>query len=67
MTNVRATVGTADEGIAVMPRKRAKKVERMAPKLADERAASAIQHLVGFDSKADPLRELARYITARKN
>jgi geranylgeranyl diphosphate synthase type II len=38
-----------------------------ARKLADEHAASAIEHLTGFDSKADPLRELARYITARKN
>jgi len=38
-----------------------------ARKLADERAASAIQHLTGFDSKADPLRELAHYITARRN
>ncbi|HEY3197662.1 MAG TPA: farnesyl diphosphate synthase [Nitrospirales bacterium] len=38
-----------------------------ARKLADERAASAIQHLADFDSKADPLRELARYTTARKN
>ncbi len=38
-----------------------------ARKLADERVASAIGHLKGFDRKADPLRELARYITARKN
>jgi geranylgeranyl diphosphate synthase type II len=36
-------------------------------KFADERVASAIQHLERFDRKADPLRELARYITARKN
>ncbi len=36
-------------------------------KLAEERVASAIRHLEDFDSKADPLRELARYITARKN
>src|SRR5213592_3441683 len=36
-------------------------------KLAEERAASAIAHLKDFDRKADPLRELARYITARKN
>jgi geranylgeranyl diphosphate synthase type II len=38
-----------------------------ARKLAEERVASAIRHLEGFDRKADPLRELARYITARKN
>jgi geranylgeranyl diphosphate synthase type II len=38
-----------------------------ARKLAEERAASAVQHLKDFDKKADPLRELARYITARKN
>jgi geranylgeranyl diphosphate synthase type II len=38
-----------------------------ARKLAEERAASAIRHLTDFDEKADPLRELARYITARKN
>ena len=38
-----------------------------ARKLADEHVASAIRHLEGFDAKADPLRELARYITARKN
>ena len=35
--------------------------------LAEERVASAIRHLEDFDTKADPLRELARYITARKN
>jgi geranylgeranyl diphosphate synthase type II len=38
-----------------------------ARKLAEERAASAVQHLKDFDKKADPLRELALYITARKN
>jgi len=38
-----------------------------ARKLADERVASAIAHLNDFGPKADPLRELARYITARKN
>lgn len=38
-----------------------------ARKLAEERAASAIRHLKDFDERADPLRELARYITARKN
>ncbi len=38
-----------------------------ARKLADERVASALKHLEAFDSKADPLRDLAKYITARKN
>ena len=38
-----------------------------ARKLAEERVASAIDYLKDFDRKADPLRELARYITARKN
>jgi geranylgeranyl diphosphate synthase type II len=38
-----------------------------ARKLAEERVASAVQHLKDFDKKADPLREVARYITARKN
>jgi geranylgeranyl diphosphate synthase type II len=38
-----------------------------ARKLAEERVASALHHLKDFDTKADPLRELARYITARKN
>src|SRR3989454_1242699 len=38
-----------------------------ARKLAEERGASAIANLKDFDRKADPLRELARYITARKN
>jgi geranylgeranyl diphosphate synthase type II len=38
-----------------------------ARRLADERAASAIAHLKDFGPQADPLRELARYITARKN
>jgi geranylgeranyl diphosphate synthase, type II len=36
-------------------------------KLAEERVASAIRHLEEFDPKADPLRDLARYITARRN
>ncbi len=35
--------------------------------LADERVASAIAHLNDFGPQAEPLRELARYITARKN
>ncbi|OLB73135.1 MAG: geranyl transferase [Nitrospirae bacterium 13_2_20CM_2_61_4] len=38
-----------------------------ARKLAEERVASAIAHLKDFDRKADPLRDLARYIAARKN
>ncbi len=38
-----------------------------ARKLAEERVALAIGHLKGFDRKAEPLRELARYIIARKN
>jgi geranylgeranyl diphosphate synthase type II len=38
-----------------------------ARKLADERVVSAIQYLQNFDAKADPLRGLARYITARKH
>jgi geranylgeranyl diphosphate synthase type II len=38
-----------------------------ARRLADERVASAIAHLKDFGPQADPLRELARYITARKN
>jgi geranylgeranyl diphosphate synthase, type II len=38
-----------------------------ARKLAEERVASAVQHLKDFDKKADPLRELALYITARRN
>jgi len=38
-----------------------------ARKLADERIASAIGHLHDFGPQADPLRELARYITARKH
>jgi geranylgeranyl diphosphate synthase type II len=38
-----------------------------ARKLAEERVASAIRRLEGFDHNAEPLRELARYITARKN
>jgi geranylgeranyl diphosphate synthase type II len=38
-----------------------------ARKLAEERIASAIGHLNNLDRKADPLRELARYITTRRN
>lgn len=38
-----------------------------ARKLAEERIASATQRLKDFDAKADPLRELALYITSRKN
>ena len=38
-----------------------------ARKFADECVSRAIGRLQGFDSKADRLRELARYITARKN
>jgi geranylgeranyl diphosphate synthase type II len=38
-----------------------------ARKLADECAQRAIGRLSSFDAKADPLRELARYITSRKN
>jgi geranylgeranyl diphosphate synthase type II len=38
-----------------------------ARKRAEECVASAIGHLNNLDRKADPLRELARYITARKN
>src|SRR5438876_2027227 len=38
-----------------------------ARKLAEERVASAIANLKDFDVKADPLRELALYITRRKN
>jgi geranylgeranyl diphosphate synthase, type II len=35
--------------------------------LADECTLRALSRLEGFDRKADPLRELARYITSRKN
>src|SRR6185436_1995580 len=35
--------------------------------LADECTERAIGRLSSFDTKADPLRELARYITSRKN
>jgi geranylgeranyl diphosphate synthase type II len=35
--------------------------------LADQRVERAIRHLSSFDANADPLRELAKYITARKN
>jgi len=38
-----------------------------ARKRAEERVASAIGHLNNLDRKADPLRELARYITTRRN
>lgn len=38
-----------------------------ARKLADECVARAIQRLSSFSSAADPLREIARYITSRKN
>jgi len=38
-----------------------------ARKLAEERVASAIAHLKEFGPQADPLRELAVYITSRKN
>jgi len=38
-----------------------------ARKLANERVASALAHLHEFGPQADPLRELARYITARKH
>jgi geranylgeranyl diphosphate synthase, type II len=36
-------------------------------KLAEECTARALTRLEGFDRKADPLRELARYITSRRN
>ncbi|TAJ27452.1 MAG: polyprenyl synthetase family protein [Nitrospirae bacterium] len=35
--------------------------------LADQCVARAIGHLESFDAKADPLREIARYIVARKS
>jgi len=38
-----------------------------ARQLADERVVSAIQYLQNFDSKADPLRDLARYIATRNH
>ena len=38
-----------------------------ARRLADECVERAVSRLEGFDAKADPLRELARYITARRN
>ena len=38
-----------------------------ARKLAGERVASAVRQLKDFDKQADPLRELALYITSRKN
>lgn len=38
-----------------------------AKSFADQCVARAIDHLRTFDEKADPLRELAQYITTRKN
>ena len=38
-----------------------------AKRLADECVSSAVARLDSFGSSADPLREVARYITARKN
>jgi geranylgeranyl diphosphate synthase type II len=38
-----------------------------ARKLADDCVARAIARLTSFGPAADPLRELARYITSRKN
>ena len=38
-----------------------------AKKMADDCTQRAIGRLASFDAKADPLRELARYITSRKN
>jgi geranylgeranyl diphosphate synthase type II len=38
-----------------------------AKKMADECTQRAIGRLSAFDAKADPLRELARYITSRRN
>jgi geranylgeranyl diphosphate synthase, type II len=38
-----------------------------ARQLADERVVSAIQYLQNFDSKADALRDLARYVAARNH
>jgi geranylgeranyl diphosphate synthase type II len=38
-----------------------------ARQLADERVVSAIQYLQNFDSKADALRDLARYIATRNH
>jgi geranylgeranyl diphosphate synthase type II len=38
-----------------------------AKRLAEECATRAIARLSSFGASADPLRELARYITARKN
>jgi geranylgeranyl diphosphate synthase type II len=38
-----------------------------AKRLADECATRAIARLSSFGASADPLRDLARYITARKN
>ena len=38
-----------------------------AKQLADECVARAIARLMAFGPSADPLREVARYITARKN
>jgi len=38
-----------------------------ARRLADQCVERAIGRLAGFDANADPLRELATYITARQN
>jgi geranylgeranyl diphosphate synthase type II len=38
-----------------------------AKKMAEDCTQRAIDRLTSFDSKADPLRELARYITSRRN
>ena len=38
-----------------------------ARRLAEERVASALHHLKDFGATADPLREIAKYITSRKN
>ncbi len=38
-----------------------------AQSLAEERATRAISHVASFGPQADPLRELARYITSRRN
>ncbi|MCE9534805.1 MAG: geranyl transferase, partial [Nitrospirae bacterium] len=38
-----------------------------AKKLADECVDRAIERLSSFGPAADPLREIARYITSRKN
>jgi geranylgeranyl diphosphate synthase type II len=38
-----------------------------ARKYADDCVARAVGHLSPFAAKADPLRDLAKYITSRKN